>query len=279
MEALGQYLDSEAFAEIGRARLTLRIYEMIVGRFPMARMMVSERRIGEMIDGEWPNIVAELKEIAEASTFADVLFSHLQGQAGKLGGEVLSNLRGQLSTKDLQATIGARLAGSLAQLMAQPATAATIRAALEDWAGRPLGKSLGAGGAAALRRGVAATLAGILAGPELGRRIAAAMTAGVEATPVGRLAGAISPADRAALAGRVGDWVEERLLARLPGFLAEHLPVDRLVAQRVADFEAAELEATINRVSGRELRGIIRLGGLIGIVVGALAQLGTALLR
>lgn len=55
--------------------------------------------------------------------------------------------------------------------------------------------------------------------------------------------------------------------------LSQGLDVPKLVEQKVASFEILKLEALILEVANRELRGIVLLGGVLGVLIG-LMQVG-----
>ncbi len=60
----------------------------------------------------------------------------------------------------------------------------------------------------------------------------------------------------------------EKLLTQAGDLAQEHVPIARLVADRVHAFSARELEALIRRAAREELRAIVRLGVVMGLAIG-----------
>jgi uncharacterized membrane protein YheB (UPF0754 family) len=60
--------------------------------------------------------------------------------------------------------------------------------------------------------------------------------------------------------------------------LSKGLDVPKLVEEKVAAFEILKLESLILQVANRELRAIVMLGGVLGIMIGLL-QVGFLWLR
>ena len=66
---------------------------------------------------------------------------------------------------------------------------------------------------------------------------------------------------------------KEAVLDHVEKGLAKGLDVPRIVEEKVTAFSVLELEALILRVARRELKSIVRLGGVIGLCIG-LCQVG-----
>ena len=64
-----------------------------------------------------------------------------------------------------------------------------------------------------------------------------------------------------------------RVLNLLAGYLATHMPIQTMIENKMAAFDVAEVEEIILNVTGRELRVIVMLGGVLGFVIGLLAVL------
>ena len=58
------------------------------------------------------------------------------------------------------------------------------------------------------------------------------------------------------------------MLAKFAENAENHLPIKRLVEERVAAFELEHLEAIVYRLAGREFRQIEILGGVLGFAIG-----------
>ena len=63
----------------------------------------------------------------------------------------------------------------------------------------------------------------------------------------------------------------EKILTGAATFIAKHLPIADMVAQKMATYDVAEAEAMILTVVGRELRLIVLLGGVFGFLIGLLS--------
>ena len=61
---------------------------------------------------------------------------------------------------------------------------------------------------------------------------------------------------------------QEGLIASLEGALEEGLDVDALVEEKVAAFPVERLEQLILEVASRELKSIVWLGGVLGLLIG-----------
>ena len=70
----------------------------------------------------------------------------------------------------------------------------------------------------------------------------------------------------------------ESVLDEVEKGLSKGLDVPELVATKVAAFEVLKLERLILEVANRELRAIVMLGGVLGVLIG-LAQVGFLWLR
>lgn len=60
----------------------------------------------------------------------------------------------------------------------------------------------------------------------------------------------------------------ERVLKILASYLAEHIPVESMIENKLKSFEIAEAEEILLSVAGRELRMIVMLGGVLGFIIG-----------
>ncbi len=58
------------------------------------------------------------------------------------------------------------------------------------------------------------------------------------------------------------------LVARLSGEVEKHIPVRKLVEEKVASLEVEKLEQMVNQVAKKEFRSIELLGGVLGFLVG-----------
>ena len=65
----------------------------------------------------------------------------------------------------------------------------------------------------------------------------------------------------------------ENVLAKLAGYFAEHMPVQAMIENKIAEFDMAEVEEIILSVTGKELRVIVLLGGVLGFIIGLMVSI------
>src|SRR5690606_6739189 len=61
---LANYFGSEEFRDLAQEKLAERLHQLIVQRFPMAGIVVTEKRISDMVRENWEQIVEELEAFA-----------------------------------------------------------------------------------------------------------------------------------------------------------------------------------------------------------------------
>ena len=59
-----------------------------------------------------------------------------------------------------------------------------------------------------------------------------------------------------------------RVFKQFVEYFAKNLPIARMIENRIAEFDVAEAEEIILSVTGRELKVIVLLGGVLGFVIG-----------
>jgi uncharacterized membrane protein YheB (UPF0754 family) len=88
--------------------------------------------------------------------------------------------------------------------------------------------------------------------------------------PIGQLAAALPDETRQRLVSALGsvlwDWIQEQV----PAILA-HLDIEALVEQKVLGFSVQRIEELVRSTTQKELDLIVRLGYVLGALVGALA--------
>ena len=72
----------------------------------------------------------------------------------------------------------------------------------------------------------------------------------------------------ALLSGEKQKHAIERVLSILAKYLAQHMPIQTIIENRISAFNVAEAEELIISVAGRELKIIIWLGGVLGFIIG-----------
>jgi uncharacterized membrane protein YheB (UPF0754 family) len=236
--ALKRFLD--------RALQRLVLHERV-----LAKLVVTERRLDRLLE--------ELEEGGSAE-FADVLASpEFRAQmAGAVNDAVVRFLRTPLAER-LWALGPERLDG-LERAAADYIVAALRAPGTQAWAVRRAREAIALG-----RRALAA---------EPGRqRVAEAARAAVAALldqPLGRPADLLPPDSEARLRTLLTDplwhWVQRQVPV-----IVSRLSVEELVEQKLLGFSTARMEELIRAVTQRELTLIVRLGYLLGAIVGLAA--------
>ena len=63
-----------------------------------------------------------------------------------------------------------------------------------------------------------------------------------------------------------------RVFRQFAGYFAKNIPIAAMIENKIAEFDVAEAEEIILSVTGRELRIIVMLGGVLGFVIGLLVN-------
>ncbi len=277
-EAILAYIASEQFEQQASGPLAERLYTLIVEKFPMAKMLVTQQVIMELLQQRWPDIVEEIQKIARRDELKIYMAQRVETGIGELGsslGDALSRpeVRSHLSALLVRETqtalnsiakggeIGKGISSFLEQNREKPvrevigADASWIRALISellrkipDWLESEPGRQWGH-----------KTIGGIIDHALLNK-------------PVGELVAFLPEKDWDSMSGALARLFEDRAHRVLPRILEEQVDLASLVTEKIRDFDPVRVEEAIVRVSGRELSGIVRLGGLIGILVGAATQ-------
>lgn len=272
-DGIADYLASEEFGVEARSKLAARITALVLDKFPMASMFINEGMINDMLSSRWESIADELIEMAHSEELRSNLENRLLGLLDWFE-EGLGRVLTEDATREQLATWAS---GKLIERLPMLADSESLNEGITRALGSTLDQSVGdllGGRPGEISRQIAGRLADSLTGEggaEMRRHGAEAIvTQGVLGI---RPAGFMGPEFIAPVSGRVSRWIEARVLEAAPAFLRDRLKIREIVTEKIARFETEALEETIHRVSGRELKGIVRLGGFIGIFVGATAQL------
>jgi len=106
------------------------------------------------------------------------------------------------------------------------------------------------------------------------QRLAAKLLDRPIGTPAAWLPAGVPERIEAALAGPLWDWLQ----AQVPD-VVERLDVARRVEQKVLEFPTPKMEELIRKVTDRELKLIVRLGYVLGAMVGVVLVVVQHLLR
>ncbi|MCC6547698.1 DUF445 family protein [Candidatus Sumerlaeota bacterium] len=283
-DLLARHVGGDAFGTAAQDVMARRVHAMIVSRFSFAAMLVTEKKVREILAENWPQFTGELQSIIlgenltthladgignYATTLVDSIPDALRGEKGHamaamLSGEVRSGLRnylggapgrGKLHEK-IQELRGKSLADLLATIHADPATLTQrILRALGDWCVQGKGQS------------------------KLKLQATAAIHYCLHKLPASRLARLIPDSEWHHISQLVAQAIERRTLRILPTVLSDHLDLAEIVKNKIMEFETTRLEQIIYEVSGRELKGIVWFGAVLGVIVGAAGSVVGMLLR
>ncbi|MGH7547934.1 MAG: DUF445 family protein [Gemmatimonadales bacterium] len=237
-DALKKFLD--------RAIKSLMLHERVV-----AKLVVTEQRLDRLLDGLEDGGLAELAEALASPDFRAQV-------AGAVNDAVVRFLRTPLAER-LWALGPDRLDG-LERAAADYIVAALRAPATREWAVRRAREAIELG-----RRALAG---------ETGRqRVAEAAHAAVRALldrPIGRPASLLPPDAEARLRSLLTEPLWTWMQRQVP-VLVSQLSVQGLVEQKVLGFSTARMEELIRNVTQRELTLIVRLGYVLGALVGLVA--------
>lgn len=277
-QAIADYIASPDFEHQARDPLAERLYALIVAKFPMATMLINQRTITELLEQKWGDIAAAAREIVEGEDFARFLSGQIEDSVAQL----LRVLREQLAEPDTRARLSAMLAeqaeDALRRWLAGNEAPEMIDQQLAKLSAKSLAEICG-GNTAWLDNLASVALekaGGWLRGEDGRAWLSGLIRDGAEhllfRKPMRELMEFLPEAEWDAISVVLGELFEQRTHRVLPTVLRDKVDLAAVVSEKIRVFDTAQMEAVILRVSGRELKGIVRLGGLIGIIVGATTQ-------
>ncbi len=277
-ESLADYLASPEFGEQIQERFASKLYGLISGKLPVVGVVITEKLIRELIRQRWPEISHELQEIARGEDLAQVL----EKQFGAAAGNIFEALREALRDPRTGVGVGTWTAEGLPTLIGEASEECGLLPALEKETEKVLHRParelfrLPRPLPDETRAKVAGRLRTMLATEENRTAVRAGLAEGFRSLlfekPLREVLSWLPREDWDRAGAALAELIERRSIEFLPQLLSEGLRLEHVVSTKVREFDAGRIEETIKRVSGRELRGIIRLGGLIGLVVGATFQ-------
>jgi uncharacterized membrane protein YheB (UPF0754 family) len=274
--ALSDFVAGEEFGEVVREQLTERLHQVIIERFPRVGRLVGRSVIHRAILQRWPDIVEELQEFFRGPVFGGFMQKKLE-ESSETAAEAL---RDAVASPSLRTQLTGWLQEKSDDWLDHAAEEEGFRSVVREllsglWEKTPreLLASVGArGGVGALADRAAEWLesdAGRQASLSAAERLIENAFLQQE---VRRLAALVPEEEWAVVSQVTARVVEQRILRALPRLLTEHLDLSDIISAKIRTFDPAELEEAILSTSRRELKGIVRLGGVIGLVVGAVAQ-------
>ena len=64
-----------------------------------------------------------------------------------------------------------------------------------------------------------------------------------------------------------------RVFKRIAEYFAKNIPIGSMIENKIAEIDVAEAEEIILSVTGRELRVIVMLGGVLGFIIGLMVSI------
>ena len=284
IDRLGQLLaDPQAKGSVKQAlrdAFDASARKMLLHERLLAKLVVSDKAIERLVDGFEAEGFERFAEAVNAPEIRAQVSTAIQQGLESLLREPLGARLRRLPL-ERRAALAETLGNWLVGVAREPATRRALRHALEralDRAGTWTWEEL----LDLLPPEHAASVLAELAASERGRELlASAATTGATALltrPIGRPADWLGAETVERIAGGVSrsawGWVE----AQLP-LVIDKLSVPEMVEQKVLGFSTRRMEEIVRNVTQRELDLIVRLGFLLGAIVGAVAFLVNEMLR
>ncbi len=278
-DRLAEFLTSAEFARLARDRIAGRLHELVVSKFPMAAMLVSEELLADLIEDRWSDIAGELEAMARREEVGRVIAREVEQGVGTLVGRLEQAMDHPETSGRTAVWLTSEIEAGLGRWLESEASSLALSGILDRVRDRTVGDLFGGDEQLVytLAETLAIRLARWLEGDEgralVGDRVRAAIDSALFRQPLGRVFAFVPEKEWDTVGGVAATMIADRVRRFLPRLMQEHVDLEGIVREKVRAFDAPRIEETIRRVSGRELTGIVRLGGLIGIVVGALTQL------
>lgn len=284
-ESLADFLASEEFGEQVQERLAGKLYALIVGKFPMAAMLFKERLLKELFAQHWDEIAVELQEIARGEIVTRVIESQFRTASGN----IFESLREAIRDPRTGEALGGWAAKEFPGFLEKSPDAELLLRALETQLAALLAQTprnlfrLPAPLPRHFREDLRRRLQPVFEDEANLAASRQALVDGFRRLTVEKslhdVLSWIPREDWNRACAAIASLLEERSIGFLPRLLGEGLRLEHVVAAKIREFDSDRIEETIVRVSGRELKGIIRLGGVIGLLVGAAFQTAVYLLQ
>ncbi len=271
------FLQDEGVAPGIRRRIAGKLQLYITQKFPMATMFINDEVIMDLLRQKWSDICNEAASLMEGDEVRERIweelnrgiFSGLEGFLNELsseeGGEKREKLAGTVQ-ESLLRFLSEEKNAEMWDHQVETFFTQSIRSFCEseESAGSELVQLAGS------------RLTGLLETDQGKNWIRSSVrhfiSELVENRPAAQLLELI-PEREWDIAGNIaGDYLEKRAKGFIPEVLHKQMHVESIVTEKIRSFDTDRLEETIKRVSKRELSGIVRLGGVIGIIVGAATQ-------
>ena len=282
MERLGRLLEDPAARErfqqavddlLDRFMEDLRFHQRVV-----ARLVITEETVDRVVDTLEEEGTERLGELLREQEVQDAMARSVSDAVQELLRRPARDLLGAPDGPRVREGLDA-VTDWLVSAAASPTARRYLLDRLEDAAWR----AEGAAWADLLRRVPADRLGGWLARllrTEAGEAAVVSIAGRAAGALLERPLGAVGPALGDGAARRLSDVLAPPLWEWLSGELpavADRIPVARKVEEKILEFPMEEVEALVRSVTQRELDLIVRLGYLLGAIIGGLLVAATAL--
>ncbi len=279
LRSLRNYLRSKGFEELVRPKAQSKLLEIVVSRFPMATMFLNEQIVEELFTEKWDVIVSEIEKIAESEKLRGFMNDQIRDAANSIAGSAGTILSDGENSSKIANWISGQIGDSASEVLAKDEVTAVINSWFTGLGEKCLADILGkADSIAADLAPRAANLIGDWLRSDVGLswvedRADEVLDDVFYREPISGLAELLPDDEAVQVASALAIVLQERALRALPEILVDQVDLQGIVTEKVKQFDSDQIEETILRVSGRELKGIVRLGGIIGILVGASSPL------
>lgn len=275
--SLGTFVHSEAFATVAQERLGFTLYEMLAAKFPRVAPFIGDRPIRQMLVQRWDVVTEQLEAILAEQAVAEFLHNQLLDGSEQILGALETTAADRGAQEKLAIWLADRLAEKLPELLRGETAHGLILRGLERIArttpAELAEQVFGSGGLGDVSGGLADALAGKETRAAACHALEGAIDRLLLDQEVSRLMALIPDEEWDMAATAVSGLIEERILGALPGVLRTHLDLAAIVSGKVREFDPAQIEETIQQVSGKQLKAIVNLGAVLGFLVGGGAEL------
>lgn len=286
-ETLAEYVGEDEFGAVVRERVANRLHDIIASRLPRFASYVTKGLVKRLLAQRWPEVTEELQDTVRGPELERFIMGQLDDAASSVLEAIVEAIQDEETLDQLASWAEQEIQEALPKLAEGESTQAALAGAIDSLCAQTPRQLMARlhGGESETGRGPAARLADGLSRwleTDAGRRT------GIQAAEAfldrlffrqqtARIAKLIPEEEWESARTSISEAIEERTLKALPKILSERLDLQDVVSAKIREFDTDTIEETIVRVSGRELKGIVRLGGLIGLAVGAAAAALNAL--
>lgn len=273
-EGLAQYVASDAFAAIVQPIITSKLYDMIVGRFGMAKMFISENRIFEMISQRWDDLIAEAQKLI----LGDSVHDFLTEQITTAGQNLFKSLQFKLEDPKASAKtidwLATRAIANAAAFLEREQTVTALDKILANFLAKSpralyseIDKLVEQAALRAFRSG-----ADWIASPDGRAWITGHATAAVHPllfeVPLSKAATMISESNW----NSASDWLaanaDDRALEIIPNMIVSRVNPSEIAASKIRALDPDRIKTFLKTYGAKPLRAISLAGAAFGLIAG-----------